>query len=640
MECWRAHFAAQESGDRIEAQDYVQALRDQKACGRGAGTVFDIACVPTLGSVEQTLVQLPLGKASGYDGITGELLRVHVPSSARLLVPIFTKAALGLYEPLEFRGGALVPLAKRAATLLSCDRFRSVLVSSLPGKIYHRQLRTLLLPSLQSVRGDAQAGAVPGISTEAIAMVARTFRSVAAARGQAWALTFFDVRAAYYRVLRQVLLDVRDTEAALRKLLYDLGVPGEALSELFQRLSSIGALSSTGAPEHLQRILSDALQGTWFRMDFGYALTLTHRGVRPGDSLADVLFAFTFSAYLASAERALEKAGVSTEMPQCSQQPLWPEHEVPESLACGSWADDFVQMTQQACNCTLSGRVVKIVTVFVEQAESVGIQLTFAVDKTASMLSHVGGQNPPVQSDDDGNFLMIHSSVSGRSFRLPVIEAYRHLGGIATVSGTPVPEIGYRHSLAMMSVRPLKAKLSSAYGIPQRIRSNLLRSLAISRYSFGSAALPLQAASHKRLWCKHYVAMWRCLWRRGKNEPYRHSYSVLGLAGAPPPPLALAMARAVLLRQITMTGPATLLQLLTVHWYVHPKSSWLGLLHDDVVHLAQYVPAARTLQAMSDPVAHLIEAVRDDPRWWVRQVKAACRQAQKDLGGMVRWSRA
>ena len=400
LECWRAHFAAQEAGDRIDAQDYVQALRDQKAdyhegLRSGIGPVFDIACVPTLGSVEQTLVQLPMGKASGYDGITGELLRVHVPSSARLLVPVYAKAALGLYEPLEFRGGALVPLAKKAATLLSCDRFRSILVSSLPGKIYHRQLRTLLLPSLQSVRGDTQAGAVPGISTEAIAMVARTFRSVAAARGQAWALTFFDVRAAYYRVLRQVLLDVRDTEAALRKLLYDLGVPGEALSELFQRLSSIGALSSTGAPEHLQQILSDALQGTWFRLDFGYALTLTHRGVRPGDSLADVLFAFTFSAYLASAERALEKAGVSTEMPQCSERSLWPEHEEPASLACGSWADDFVQMTQQTCNRSLSGRVVKIVTVFVEQAESVGIELTFAVDKTASMLSHTEGQTPP-----------------------------------------------------------------------------------------------------------------------------------------------------------------------------------------------------------------------------------------------------
>ena len=95
----------------------------------------------------------------------GELLRVHVPASARILVPLFAKASLGLYEPIEWRGGAPVPLAKRAAAALSCDRFRSILISSLPGKVYHRQLRTLLMPALQKVRGDTQAGAVPGIST-------------------------------------------------------------------------------------------------------------------------------------------------------------------------------------------------------------------------------------------------------------------------------------------------------------------------------------------------------------------------------------------------------------------------------------------------------------------------------------------
>ena len=107
------------------------------------------------------------------------------------LVPLFTKASLGLYEPIEWRGGggALVPLAKRAAVALSCDRFRSILISSLPGKVYHRQLRTMLMPVLQQARGDTQAGAVPGISTEDISMVARTFRDLMSAQRRAWALT-------------------------------------------------------------------------------------------------------------------------------------------------------------------------------------------------------------------------------------------------------------------------------------------------------------------------------------------------------------------------------------------------------------------------------------------------------------------
>ena len=112
-------------------------------------------------------------------------------SSARVLVPVYAKASLSLQEVLEFRGGALVPLAKRASAIMTCDRFRSILVSSLPGKVYHRQLRTLVMPALQLCRGDTQAGAVPGIATESISRVARTFRSMMAGRRQAWVLTFF-----------------------------------------------------------------------------------------------------------------------------------------------------------------------------------------------------------------------------------------------------------------------------------------------------------------------------------------------------------------------------------------------------------------------------------------------------------------
>ena len=631
FECWRQHFASQEAGEPCPDADYCMRLSLQKAASPSSGPVFDIACVPTLTAVEQTLAGLPYGKASGYDGLTGELLRVHVPASARVLVPLFAKASLGLYEPIEWRGGALIPLAKRAAAALSCDRFRSILISSLPGKVYHRQLRSLLMPALQRVRGDTQAGAVPGISTEAISMVARTFRDLMAARRSAWALIFFDVRAAYYRVIRQLLVGAGDAEAAIRRLLHEMGVPAAALGELRDRLAGVGALAEASAPAHLQAILADAMQGTWFRLDFGSILTVTHRGVRPGDSLADILFGFTLSAYLASTEAAVAAADLAEPMPVEGCDPLWPDISPPAHLACGSWADDFVRMTSQQCHSTLTSRVTKVVTVFVEQADALGIELTFAADKTASVLSHLEGQSPPILYDSEGRFLRVRSAVTGKDHRLPVVDVYKHLGGIVTASGTPVPEISYRHALAWSVVRPLRARLFSAVGIPFSTRCHLLRSLAMSKYAFGSAALSLSSGIHRRLWAKHYVALWRTLWRRRQGDHYRHSYAVLSAVGAPTPPLALALARAVLLRQISTHGPDTLLHLLQVHWCECPKRSWLGQVLADIHHVSQYVSAAGTLVETGAPLRFLLEAVQDEPRWWVRQVKSACRQAQKDM---------
>ena len=631
LECWRSHFAQQEAGEAVAHEDYASHLRTQRLQSRPSCPAFDIRCVPSLMSVEQTIVGLPIGKAAGYDGITGELLRLHAASSARVLLPVFAKSALSLREPVEYRGGALVPLAKRAAAALSCDKFRSILVSSLPGKIYHRQMRTLLLPALEQVRGDAQAGAVPGISTEAIAMVARTFRAVMTGRRQAWAMTFFDIRAAYYRVLRQMLCHVGDSDRALQKLMHDIGVPSHALVELMDHLTRLDALASAGVSAHLQGIIGDLLQGTWFRMDFGTVLTVTHRGVRPGDCLADVLFAFTFSAYLAATDRALHEAGLATDMPTSQEPALWSDLTVPDTLSCGSWADDFVQLTVQACRLTLTDRVIRIVQLFVEQAESLGIQLTFAVDKTASLLACTQGQNPPVSQDKEGLYLPVRSSLSGSCHRLPVIDAYKHLGGIATVSGTPVPEIWYRHSLAMSMVRPLRTKLFAAVGIPFETRRHLLRSLAMSRYAFGSAALQVHAGIHRRLWYKNYVALWRSLWKRGKEEHYTHSYRVLHQTGAPSPPLALALSRAVLLGQVATAGPSTLLHLLTVHWHECPNESWLGQVARDIAHVAQYCQAARTLLDTGAPLRFLVDALQEDHTWWVRQVKKACTVFQSDL---------
>ena len=258
QECWRAHFAEQEAGDLMKDEAYPDELRRQRSAVARSGPIFDIRCVPTLVDVEQTILGLPSGKATGNDGISAELLRVHAPVSARLLASIYVKSALTIYEPIEFRGGSLIPLAKRASAAFSMDKFRSILVSSLPGKILHRQYRTALIPPLQQVRGDLQAGALPGVSTEAIIMAARTFRDIMMHRQSAWSMTFFDVRAAYYRVLRQILVRTGDQEWALRKLLHELGVPLEALAELAAKMEGIGILADAGVPDHLCHLLADA----------------------------------------------------------------------------------------------------------------------------------------------------------------------------------------------------------------------------------------------------------------------------------------------------------------------------------------------------------------------------------------------
>ena len=289
---------------------------------------------------------------------------------------------------------------------------------------------------------------------------------------------------------------------------------------------------------------------------------------------------------------------------------------MPSFLSAGAWADDFFHPHMQPQPVGLVSRVLQVTTAYVEQADSIGMQLTFAKDKTAALF-HLP-MLPPEESAQfstgpEGPALHGTSAVTGQPFTLPVVQAYKHLGGIITGSGTPAPEIGYRSHQAWALIRPLRTRLFAAVSIPLPIRCHLLRSLAASRFVFGCAVLRLHAAVHFRAWARAYVAMWRALHKPRPGEKSPHAYLVLHTAAAPSPPLSLALARAVLLRQVVARGPATLRHLLWRHWEVEPHASWLGQVVQDVKHTAQYSDAAKVLLQSRSILRDLVEAVQERP---------------------------
>ena len=87
-------------------------------------------------------------KAAGYDGITVEMLKLCPPRAARYLFPLFAKAATALHEPVAFRGGGLMVLAKKAGATFQCEDYRSILLACSSGKLYHMFLRGRLRPGL------------------------------------------------------------------------------------------------------------------------------------------------------------------------------------------------------------------------------------------------------------------------------------------------------------------------------------------------------------------------------------------------------------------------------------------------------------------------------------------------------------
>ena len=282
---------------------------------------------------------------------------------------------------------------------------------------------------------------------------------------------------------------------------------------------------------------------------------------------------------------------------------------------------------------SLLERVRAATSVFLTHATANGIQLAFGPDKTAALLPPaVGfGAHPGIHRQGNTSWLEITDGITGAVQCLPLVQAYKHLGGIVTSGATVVPEIHYRHSQAAWSLRPLRGPLFGNPSIPISTRRHLLRSLVVSKFLFSTATIELHVHGHWRLWARFYVSLWSALQPRTTPMRRAHSFAVLHLAQAVTPPLAFARARAGLLLRILEHGPATLRHLLFLQWEADAERSWMGLLRQDIQHVALYCPAAGLLLAESSPVRALIAAIQEDRTWWRKQILAAERLCLKDL---------
>ncbi|CAE7504859.1 unnamed protein product [Symbiodinium sp. CCMP2592] len=634
QERWRLHFAQQEAGRAVTAEEYIDAFSRPDIPVLPNGPVFDPACLPTLGDIERQITAPSFDKAAGADGLTAEIYRVSPPGTAVCMMPLFLKTALQVREPVEWRGGCLVALAKKAAAALLCDNFRSILMASRTGKLYHRVVRTKLAPHLEAFKGPLQAGTSRGVGVDTVALMVRSFMGLFVRRSCTAAVTFYDIRAAYYRMVRHTLVPTLRDDRPLLALIHQLGLPPAAVNELHQHLTNLALLPAAGVGEHATALVADLFRGTWFRLDKSVVLTATSRGSRLGDPLADLLFGFSLAGYLAAVDEALERRHLTTHLPACASPMDWYDIPADDSANHVSWADDFAHLQSAVSEVALHQAVRTAATIHLELATAVGVELTFAVDKSAvllpSMCVPVVDQHASLNPKGLPGYVL-SDAVSGREHFLPVVDVYRHLGGIVTANCASTTEIAFRYSQARSVMKPLRKQLFANASVPLTIRIHLLRSLVLSRFVFSCAITDMTCAVHRRTWCKHYVGLWRALIRRKTKEEHLHSYRVLLTAGATSPLLALALARAVFLRRLFSTGPALLLHMLCVHWQLKPAQSWIAMLELDLRAVAVYNGAARTLLAAPCPVSSLLEAVREDGAWWPAQVRSAVKGFGLDL---------
>ena len=306
LDRWVEHFSAIEGGFRLP-REQLAAMCVARQMSRSAEH-FELGPgdLPSLSRVEAVARNTAVSKAMGVDCIPGELAHCAPAELSRAVYPLLLKIWLRNAEPLHFKGGTQHSVWKRKGPQDQCDGFRAILVTSVIGKLNHALLRQSCIDAMAASGSALQIGGLPKFPVIFGSLVVRLFQ--ASASQECYGLIFLDLREAFYRVVRPLLVNGLDELSHVQAIVDRLQLPTWAAADIVA-LWKRPATSRTSLTLHQQALWRENFSDAWFQLPGQHDLVRTSTGSRPGDSLADAGLYFLFTWVLKSVTTTLRHEG-------------------------------------------------------------------------------------------------------------------------------------------------------------------------------------------------------------------------------------------------------------------------------------------------------------------------------------------
>ena len=383
---WQMHFAVAEQGTPVTVQQMQEIANLEQPRYQPQDLRFDLGSIPSLQDIENYIHKAKVGKSPGLDGLPSELYRLAPSVLAPVLWPLMAKCAVRCTEPLRWRGGEVCAIPKVVHASTQVEHFRSILLADFSSKICHGMIRSRLLPAVQNYRLNMQAGGIPGLGTDMLHLFVQSFMQHTKHQGVSSAALFVDIKQAFYRACRPLLVTRHVSQEALTHLFASNGWSQEMFQAFRARLNETPALAQARVSPHQIAQVDATLSTTWFQLRSNPS-TLTHTacGTRPGDSIADLLFTFIMSRFLLALHSKFVQAGLHNTfqlqwIPPADIQPGDVEEQV---IIQACWVDDLVILLQAPTATDLVDKIRVAITITQDLSVEFGLSLNYGPDKTA-----------------------------------------------------------------------------------------------------------------------------------------------------------------------------------------------------------------------------------------------------------------
>ena len=500
---WQQHFGAMEMGTCVPTEDYVN--KTASVDFQSVDFEPDADLLPCLQEVEDVCRTTKVGKAAGLDMIPGELLKGSPGRMASLLHPIFVKSILRGRQPMQWRGGLLVEALKKAGMEAHLSGHRSLFVGSVMGKAYHRFVRTRIMAGTERELRDTHLGARRGATVTQASHLAVLFETACAARKYSSAVLFVDAKSAYYCVIRQLVYGNRQSsdDAILQRILHHFQLPASAWQELLETIAEGGLLKRYGFSDHACHVVKDLHDASFFvtRHSTGQTVMETALGSRPGESIADVIFAWVLHKVLNGIEESLQKESCLEMVPASDERDLWEKAGGGEVPILGPvWADDGAFVASHIEASALWRKAQHMSCSVLSAFFNAGLTPNLEKGKTELMITFRGRGSKCAQHEVFGRgdrTMRLHLEHWGQ-MELRLVTEYVHLGCVLDRGATMKFEALRRINRAQGAFQEHRRRIYQNASIPLAVRGVLFAAMVdATMFNLEVWARPCGPAWHK-----------------------------------------------------------------------------------------------------------------------------------------------
>ena len=424
------------------------------------------------------------GAASGLDGLPPEFFKAAPQALTKLFHPLMVKAALCLVQPVQWRGGILFEAYKHSGSPALSESYRSLFVSSVPAKCYHRILRNKAANVVEDVLDPLHCGGRKGRPVVLPSFAAHLLVRAHSAKRLSFCAVFSDTRSAYYRVVRELAFGSLEDDSAVVALFHRFGVPPSALHELMGVVHAGGIMAQSGLGEHHRALVQDLHALSWFVTPYtdGSKVALSKAGSRPGESWADIVFAFVYSKVLGEIKHEATIDGLTLQLPgndECSPFLREATDAPAQAPVHATWADDSVFFTGDASALQALHKAKRMASLVLDCCQKHGMQPNLKRGKSAMILALRGKHSRMVRKQFfravDDKLDIALSDGSTASIFLEV--QYTHLGTVLHRDGTMLPEAKLRIGIGAAAYKKYGQLLLSNRDIDKQLRIQLFETL-------------------------------------------------------------------------------------------------------------------------------------------------------------------